>query len=141
MRRETMHNVLYYGMAILLLPIIIYLFVVIMFGENYTKEIKGCGPRCKGECRMGKNAKRIRDLNIIFVKMEGCIYCKRLEELLAVNNVSELIIRVDSNSDDVKKLSSKYGEINGFPTLISITTGKKIVGARASIEDIIQDLI
>jgi glutaredoxin len=130
-------ELMYYGVALLLLlPILFYLFYMII---NEPK-VHGCGSGCRGQCRMGKNAMRMKDLGVIFVKMEGCIHCQRLQELLENNKVDNLVKVVDSNSPKVAELMKEYGEISGFPTLISIKTKKMLVGGRAKIEDILNDL-
>ncbi len=132
-------ELMYYGTALLLLPILFYLFYVIIFGESGGK-VYGCGRSCKGSCRMGQNAIKLKELDVIFVKMEGCIHCKRLQELFENNKVDDLVKVVDSDSPKVEELMEEYGKINGFPTLISAKTKKMVVGGRAKIEDILNEL-
>lgn len=138
MNKAEISNIFYNGLTILLVPLIIYLLYLIIFADD--KRIVGCGSSCRGECKMSKHAKQMRDLNIIFLKMEGCGHCTRLKELLDKNNLTNQVKIVDSNSPQVDTLKNKYGEINGFPTLISETTGKKMVGGRSNIEDVLAAL-
>lgn len=126
--------------------LLVSFFMLIMFTsvmlcmKMHKKHVRGCGEGCKGKCKMSENAKRLKDLDVVLIKMEGCIHCKRLKELLDKNNVSNLLTIVDSDSPEVNELRSKYGRIDGFPTMISILTGKKLMGGRGKIEDIIEEL-
>ena len=129
-------DVINVGVMILILPILIYLCYLLCGG----KAIKGCGEKCNGQCKMSRNANKMQDLDITFVKMEGCIHCERLMNLLKENNVDNLVNIVDSNSPKVEELMKKYGNISGFPTLISASTKKMIVGGRKDLEQIITDL-
>lgn len=121
-----------------LLYMTIDLFKILLFGDH--KSVKGCGEGCHGDCKMKRNGQLLKDLRVIFVKMNGCIHCKRLQELLDNNNVNNLITIIDSESPEVNELRNKYGEFDGFPTLISETTGKKLIGNRPNIDAIIREL-
>ena len=130
---------------IILLLILMYLlyttidlFKVLIFGGN--KMVKGCGEGCRGNCKKSKDEQMIKELKIIFIKMNGCIHCKRLQELFNTNDVNDLIITIDSESPVVNELRNKYGEFDGFPTLISEVTGKKLIGNRPNIDVIIKEL-
>ena len=126
--------------------LLISFFMLVMFTtvmlcmKMHKKRVMGCGEGCRGRCKMTENAKRLKDLDVVLVKMEGCIHCKRLKELLDKNNVSNLLTIVDSESPEVNGLRDKYGPIDGFPIMISILTGKKLMGGRGKIEDIIEEL-
>ena len=132
-------ELMYYGAVLLLLPVFFYLFYVIIFSDNQYI-VHGCGSGCKGNCKMGKNAKRMKELSVIFVKMEGCIHCTRLQSLLENNKVDNLVDIVDSDSPRVAALMREYGEFKGFPILISVKTKKKVVGGRSKLEDILDEL-
>ena len=108
--------------------------------KHHQKHIIGCGKECKGNCKMSENARRFGEMDLILIKMDGCIHCSRLMDLLERNNLINLLKVIDSNSNDVDVLRQKYGAIDGFPTMISVVTGKKLVGGRQKIEDIIEEL-
>ena len=131
-----------YDMAIMLFVLLImFIYAVrLCMCTRGKKQVIGCGPRCTGNCKMSEKANKLNDLNVLFVKMEGCIHCQRLKELLVKHNVSNLFTEIDSDSPELNRLIEKYGEIPGFPTLISVTTGKKHIGGCNNIDEIIKKL-
>ena len=138
MSEEDKHH-LYMGLLVILFLFIMLTSVMLCMKMN-KKRVMGCGSGCKGRCKMSANAKRLKDLDVVLIKMEGCVHCQRLKQLLDENNVSNLFTIIDSESSEVNELRERYGDINGFPTMISMTTGKKVMGGRRRVEDIINEL-
>ena len=142
MMKNNEKEFMYYGGALLILLVFLYIIYTVIYDDDNNKKniVHGCGSKCKGNCRMGINAKRMKELKVIFVKMEGCIHCKRLQSLLENNKVDNLVEIVDSESPRVVELMKEYGTFSGFPTLISVKTKKKIIGGRSKLEDILDEL-
>lgn len=82
---------------------------------------------------------QLKDLKVKIFVSDSCGYCKRLKQLLKnTNNIQN--VRIISLSDsDYQKEASKY-KFNGYPFIVSETTGQHILGAPPSIESLVAGL-
>jgi thiol-disulfide isomerase/thioredoxin len=81
----------------------------------------------------------LKNLNVVYIKMDSCPYCKKMDEFLKKNNYINDVKSVDVNTDIGRKLTNKY-KINGFPALVSLKTNKSMTGYTDNIDNIITSL-
>ena len=75
----------------------------------------------------------IKRLDIVMYSSPTCFFCTQLKKMLQENNLKDSITIIE-DSQQIPK------EVEAFPFLKSRKTNKKIVGAPASIDKMIQEL-
>ena len=81
----------------------------------------------------------LKNLDVVYIKMDSCPYCKKMDEFLKKNNYINDVKSVDVNTEIGRKLTNKY-KINGFPALVSLKTNKSMTGYTENIDNIITSL-
>ena len=82
---------------------------------------------------------KIKDLNIIFLKMASCPYCIKMEAFLLSEDLLDDFKTIDVKSQLGRDLANKYN-CSGFPSFVSLKTNKKTSGYTTNIDQLIKDL-
>lgn len=82
---------------------------------------------------------KLKELDIMFLKMATCPYCIKMESLLLSKNLLSYMYVIDVQTQDGRQLAQKHG-CTGFPSFVSRKTGKKTSGYTEDIEQLLKDL-
>ena len=82
---------------------------------------------------------KLKDLDIMFLKMTTCSYCIKMESFLLSKNLLNYMYIIDVQTSDGKKIAQENG-CTGFPSFISKKTGKKTSGFTEDIDQLLRDL-
>ena len=82
---------------------------------------------------------KLKDLDIMFLKMATCPYCIKMESLLLSKNLLNYMYIIDVQTNDGKKIAQEHG-CRGFPSFVSKKTGKKTSGFTEDIDQLLRDL-
>lgn len=86
-----------------------------------------------------KQGRSLKSMNIKIFVSDSCGYCKRLKQMLSSAGQLKDVRIISLSDSDYSSEASKYS-FNGYPFIVSETTGKHILGAPPSIETMIQSL-
>lgn len=85
--------------------------------------------------KMEKISKVLENGDSVFLKLHAdwCGYCKKLlpeweklEKISRINGKNVHIVEIEENDSDMKNYVEKYGNIDGFPTIVFMTKSKKM---------------
>ena len=75
-------------------------------------------------------------LDIKLLLSRQCGYCKRLKNMLEQNGVSDTVVMYWDNDPSAHEVFGKLA-VDGVPVVLSVTTGKHIVGAPSNLDQLI----
>lgn len=81
----------------------------------------------------------LKDLKIKIFVSDSCGYCKKLKQMLSSSNNLKNVKIISLSDSDYESQAKPY-KFNGYPFIVSETTGKHILGAPPSIQNLIQAL-
>lgn len=81
----------------------------------------------------------LKDLRVKIFVSDSCGYCKRLKQMLSSTHNLKNVALISTSDSAFERESKKY-KFNGYPFIVSETTGKHILGAPPSIEKMIMAL-
>lgn len=82
---------------------------------------------------------KIKDLDIMFLKLSSCPYCIKMESFLLSENLLHYMHVIDVQSGDGRQIAQQFN-CTGFPSFVSKKTGKKTSGYTENIDKLINDL-
>lgn len=83
--------------------------------------------------KLNKKPASLKDLRVKIFVSDSCGYCKRLKQMLSSTHNLQNVELISTSDSAFEKESKKY-KFNGYPFIVSETTGKHILGAPPSIE-------
>jgi len=91
-----------------------------------------------GEMRTLPFTDEINDLKLIVYEMQGCGFCTKLKQHTLKGYKDSIEFRDIANPEWHKVIQEN--QYQGFPTIVSQTTGKVLIGYRPKIKDIVEAL-
>lgn len=81
----------------------------------------------------------LKDLKVKIFVSDSCGYCKRLKQMLSSSNNLKNVKIISLSDSDYEKEAKPY-KFSGYPFIVSETTGKHILGAPPSVQNLINGL-
>ena len=123
----------------IVLIVVILVLVGSIIYNKFFKKVKG---EEFGDASNKLTTKQIDDfkkLKVTMYKKDGCIYCKKQSYAFQNAGVSDFVKVVDVKTTATKAEFAQYGE-SGVPLMVSLATGKTVVGYTSDIAKLIEKL-